>query len=197
MLRNTIAAMTLAICTGISWTPAQAYTEGRITLSALVQRAHTIVVGTIEQTEGTERFFGDYLRIVTDTLVGDLDVVKGDALAAEISVIQLGGQAGDVMEWYPGLPAMETGQRYLIFLIESNAGALMPLGAQGFLSVVTDPDRGIEVLVSSHGQVVIGIEEDWVEYGAKTHDEAKETGASLGAAMPLSLFLDEVQARRN
>ena len=196
MLRKAIAVIAVAICAGIAWTPAQAYTEARIPLSTLVLQAHTIVVGTVEETEGKERFFGDYLRVVTDTLIGNLEVVKGDVLATDISVIQLGGQAGDVMEWYPGLPAMETGKRYLIFLIESNGDILMPLGAQGFLSVVTDPDRGIEVLVSSSGRVVTGIKDDWVEYGAAAAGESASTGVGLDTAMPLGLFLDEVQSRQ-
>ncbi len=102
-----------------------------MSFSDLVERADEIVVGTVLEMTSTERFFGDFERVVTDVSLVDLEVIKGETGVAEMVVTQLGGQVGDVIEWYPGLPSFEMERRYLVFLIRTDdLGGDVPISVE-------------------------------------------------------------------
>jgi hypothetical protein len=193
MARRAAASLITAILLWLPSTPAAAFTEGRMPLSKLAERAHTIVVGTVDDLESMERFFGDYIRIVTQATLGDLEIVKGDTANTEISVTQFGGQVGDVVEWYPGLPRFALDQRYLLFLVKADNGLSVPLGTQGFFIVAEVPESGSIVVLSATGQPVADIQNDGVVYGAMASKD-DDTHSHLAGAMTLDLFLDRVRA---
>ncbi len=193
MTRRAVVCLIGAFYLWLSSAPAEAFTEGRIPLSSLVERANTIVVGTVDDLEGMERFFGDYVRIVTQATLGDTEIVKGDTTAAVISVTQFGGQVGDVMEWYPGLPKLTLDQRYLMFLVEADNGLFVPMGAQGLFVVTDDPESGDTMVLTTAGQPIADVRDGWVVYGAMPNEEDDAQGKFDGA-MTLDLFLDQVRA---
>ena len=173
---------------------AQALTEGRISLSEIIKRSNEIVVGTVFEMNSLERFFGDHARIVTDVSLSELSVVKGDVADTEMVVTQFGGQVGDVMEWYPGLPSFEAERRYLVFLLRSDIDLAIPIGRQGVFLVETDPARGLEVVISSNGLPVLEVREDFVQLGARLRAGAGSS-ENLSDAMTLEDFLSEIKAR--
>ena len=196
MAPNAFARLVLVICLAIWSAQTHAMTEGRATLPVLIDRAHVIALGTVVDTQSLERFFGDYVRIVTEATIDELEIVKGDDSDTSIVVTQFGGQVGDVMEWYPGLPRLDVGQRYLMFLTRADSDLLIPLGLQGLFVVTTDPERAVDVVLSTSGQLVVDVRDDEVVYG----DISEESGDSrdrLGEAMSLELFLDQIRSRMN
>ena len=54
--------------------------------------------------------------IYTFVLLTDLDVLKGDVPAANFELRMPGGVIGDRAQLYPGMPIMQQGQRYVLFI---------------------------------------------------------------------------------
>jgi hypothetical protein len=124
-----------------------------------------------------------------------LEVIKGETENAEMVVTQLGGQVGDVVEWYPGLPVLRMERRYVVFLIRmDDLGLAMPIGLQGLFSVETDPLSTAEVVASASGQPVLAVQGDLLEFGI-TPDGPIDTAGRLTGALTLEQFLKEVKAR--
>ena len=195
MTLKAIARSLFAICLGLSVSSAHALMEIPMSFSDLVERADEIVVGTVLEMTSTERFFGDFEHVVTDVSLVDLEVVKGETDGAEMIVTQLGGQVGDVVEWYPGLPSFEMERRYLVFLIRTDdLGLAMPIGLQGLFLVETDSLGTTEVVASATGQPGLAVQDDRLELGI-TPDGPIDTVGRLTGAMTLELFLKEVKAR--
>ena len=194
MTMRTIAGALLAICLGLSTSSARALTEPPMRFSALIERANDIVVGTVFDMNSLERFFGDYARVVTDVSLVDLQVVKGETEETEMVVTQLGGQVGDVVEWYPGLPAFEMDRRYLVFLVRTDLDLAVPIGLQGLYVIETDPLRALEVVTSAGGDPVLAVRKDRVEFGVAP-DAPEDAGERLAGAMTLEQFLKEIEAR--
>ena len=195
MTLKAIARSLFAICLGLSAAPAHALMEIPMTFSDLVERADEIVVGTVLEMTSVERFMGDYERVVTDVSLVDLEVIKGETDDVEMVVTQLGGQVGDVMEWYPGLPLFEMERRYLVFLLRTDdLGLAMPIGLQGLFVVETDSLSTAEVVTSASGQPVLAVRDDRVEFGVTPEGQTDTEGRLVGA-MTLEQFLKELKAR--
>ena len=195
MTLKAITRSLFAICLGLSVSPAHALMEIPMSFSDLVERADEIVVGTVLEMTSMERFIGDHERVVTDVSLGDLEVIKGETENAEMVVTQLGGQVGDVVEWYPGLPLLRMERRYVVFLIRTDdLGLAMPIGLQGLFVVETDSQRTVDVVTSAGGQPVLAVQNEGVEFGA-TPDGVPDTELHLAVAMTLEQFLKEVKAR--
>jgi len=196
MMPRALAGVVVAICIWLAGFSSHAMTEGHMSLSNLIARSGMIVVGTAFDLTSAQRFFGDYERVVTDVMLADIEIVKGASADTGLIVTQLGGQIGDVMEWYPGMPTFDLGRRYLVFLLRTELGDAVPLGMQGLFLVETDPARGLEVVTSANGQPVIGIQEDFVQLDAAGQEDA-DPKEGLSAAMTLQDFLGEIKARLN
>jgi hypothetical protein len=195
MTLKAVTRSLFAICLGLSVSPANAVTEIPMSFSDLVERADDIVVGTVLEMTSMERFIGDHERVVTDVSLVDLEVIKGETENAEMVVTQLGGQVGDVVEWYPGLPVLRMERRYVVFLIRmDDLGLAMPIGLQGLFSVETDPLSTAEVVASASGQPVLAVQGDLLEFGI-TPDGPIDTAGRLTGALTLEQFLKEVKAR--
>jgi len=195
MIRKILAgAFTIIVCLAFIAPAAHAVTEGRIPLSALVARAHEIVIGSVYDLTGLERFIGDYARVVTEVTLVDVEIVKGETEDTELVVTQFGGRFGDVMEWYPGLPTLEAERRYLVFLLRNDLDLAFPIGMQGLFVIEVDPARAIEVVTAANGQPVLGLEGDFVEVGTGVREDGEDK-SRLAEAMTLRAFLDEIEAR--
>ena len=194
MFRRAPMSLLLAVCLWFTWSSANAVTEGRISLSGMIERASVIAIGTVFDMTSSERFFGDHTRVVTDVSLVEVDIVKGEPADTGLTVTQFGGRVGDVVEWYPGLPNLDADRRYIVFLLRTELGDAIPIGMQGLFLIEVDPERAVEVVTSSNGQPVIKIEEDFVQLGALSQ-ETPAAKAKLSDAMTLEAFLDEINAR--
>lgn len=176
--------------------PSYAASEIQMGLTQLVERANLIGIGTVSDMHSTQRFFGDYERVVTDVSLVDIEIVKGGAAPSELIVTQFGGQVGDVVEWYPGLPTLDAERRYLMFLVYTDLDDAILIGMQGLFIVETDQERGVEVVTSAHGQPVLDIADDFVQLGAGEQEGAIDE-ERLSTAMTLEAFMNEIKARMN
>lgn len=188
------AAVAIVLCFSFAVPAAHAVTEGRVPLSALVERAQEIVIGSVYDLTSLERFIGDYARVVTEVTLVDVEIIKGETADTEMVVTQFGGRVGDVMEWYPGLPTLEAEHRYLVFLVRNDLDLAFPIGMQGLFVIEVDPARMVEVVTAANGQPVLGMDGDFVEVGTGMHEDAGDK-TDLAAAMTLRAFLDQIEAR--
>lgn len=80
----------------------------------LVEQADTIVIATV----GTLRagWGSDGETIYTYASLQELEVIKGDVPAATFDLPMPGGVLGDQAQFYPGLPQLHSGERYILFM---------------------------------------------------------------------------------
>jgi hypothetical protein len=97
-----------------------------------------VVIGTVTQSASAVE--GE--RIYTYITLADLEMIKGTWHDAEYRLRVSGGVVGQRMEVYQGLPQLEAGQRYILF-IQGNFSALFPVVGlhQGVFRVEWDPAR--------------------------------------------------------
>ena len=115
----------------------QALTVQTRTFPELVQRADTIVVASVAGLRSA--WSADGQVIYTFVSLTDLDVLKGDVPAATFELRMPGGMMGDQAQVYPGMPNLELGQRYVLF-IQGNLRDFFPLVGinQGLYQVIRD-----------------------------------------------------------
>jgi hypothetical protein len=79
--------------------------------------------------------------------LADLDVLKGDVSAATFELRMPGGAIGDQAQLYPGMPVIQQGERYVLF-IRGQLRNFFPLVGvyQGLYKVVRDDDDNQRVL---------------------------------------------------
>jgi hypothetical protein len=123
----------------VGWTPnSWALTVVPRTFAELVGLADWVVIGTVTQVASAAE--GE--RIYTYITLADLEVIKGTWHDAEYRLRVSGGVVGQRMEVYQGLPQLEAGGRYILF-IQGNFSALFPVVGlhQGVFRVEWDPAR--------------------------------------------------------
>ena len=108
------------------------------TFAELVGLADWVVIGTVTQISSAVE--GE--RIYTYITLTDLDVIKGAWHDAEYRLRVSGGVVGQRAEVYQGLPQLDVGRRYILFIRE-NFSALFPVVGlhQGVFRVEWDPAR--------------------------------------------------------
>lgn len=134
-----VGAAVLVWLLAVGWTPSsQALTVVPRTFAELVGLADWVVIGTVTQIASAIE--GE--RIYTYITLADLEVIKGTWHDAEYRLRVSGGVVGQRMEIYQGLPQLEAGQRYILF-IQGNFSALFPVVGlhQGVFRVEWDPAR--------------------------------------------------------
>ena len=115
------------------------------TFAELVGLADCVLIGTV--TRVTSAVGTDGEKIYTYVTLADLEVIKG-AVPDTAYVLRLrGGTVDTQREVYPGLPQLEVGGRYLLF-VQGNFRDLFPVVglAQGVFRVEWDPERQQEVV---------------------------------------------------
>lgn len=115
---------------------------------ALVAEAEQIVVGTA--TGATAQKLGGG-TIVTDVTLVTSHVLKGPAAAVVILRV-VGGTVGDETMEVAGVPQLQPGRRYIVF-VKGNGRAMFPVvgGSHGLFRVVRDPALDTDVVLNAHG----------------------------------------------
>jgi len=115
----------------------------------LVERADTIVVASVAGLRSA--WSADGQVIYTFATLADIDVLKGDVPGATFELRMPGGVIGDQAQLYPGMPALEQGQRYVLF-IHGHLREFFPLVGvnQGLYQVIRDASGEQRVRRADH-----------------------------------------------
>ena len=125
----------------LGWTTSSwALTAVPRTFTELVGLADWVLIGTVTQVTSAVEAQGE--RIYTYVRLADLEMIKGEWHDTEYVLRVSGGVVDQRMEVYPGLPQLEEGKRYVLF-IQGNFSALFPVVGlhQGVFRVEWDPAR--------------------------------------------------------
>jgi len=137
-----VATLALLLCT-----PVHGLSVVSRSFDELVQRADLVLVGTVSEVHSDFAAGGlDQNTIFSYVNFSDLQVVKGQ-VNSETYVLRIpGGVVGRFAQDYPGIPAFQTGQRYLVF-IRGNQ--------HDFFPVVGISQGVFRILSNAHGQQVV------------------------------------------
>ena len=171
MVKTATAIIGLAVVSLLVSAPSWATTVLEQSFPDLVQKADTIVVGTVSAIEsewnaGTETPF----TLVTFT---DLDVLKGDHNQTTLSLRFLGGPQpdGTVLQ-VAGVPTFAVGERNVLFVTGNEHYAVPLVGMwQGVYRVVFDPKRDTDTVYTATMQPLTTLPTD---SGRMLHDEDAE-----------------------
>jgi hypothetical protein len=147
----------------------------------LVQRADLVLVGTVSEVHSEFANGGlDQNTIFSYVNFSDLQVVKGQA-SNETYVLRVpGGVVGRFAQDYPGIPAFQTGQRYLVF-IRGNRHDFFPVVGIG---------QGVfRILSNAQGQQVV-IRDDHIDHAGR-----RALTTLTQDAPTLDKFIQDIRAR--
>ena len=121
------------------------------TFTELVGLADCVLIGTV--TRVTSALGTDGEKIYTYVTLADLEVIKGEVPDTSYVLRIRGGTVDTQREVYPGIPQLEVGGRYILF-VQGNFRDLFPVVglAQGVFRVEWDPERQQEVVRTSPEQ---------------------------------------------
>lgn len=123
--------------------PASATTVVAMDVRALVARSTDIVVG--EVTAVRPRWTADRSRIVTEVTVRVTEAVRGEA--AELTIVQPGGELEGYRYTVEGAPIFRRGEETLLFAVRGRDGRPQVSGlSQGKFDIRRDPATGARVL---------------------------------------------------
>lgn len=203
------AALILSVCA----TAASATTVERRTLAELAAFAERVVVATVDGVRSD--FSPDRKTIWTEVTFADIDVRKGPAGDATLTLRMEGGAAGDFRLHVPGIPEFAPGERVVLF-VWGNGRYRCPLVGwfQGCFRVATDPETGDEIVLDHAGRAVVSEANGVIRVAGVPVEEALrpfltadtlpaestralEPAASGERAMTLDAFLERVAAYRD
>jgi hypothetical protein len=126
-------------------TPVGALIAMQRTFTELVGLADCVLIGTV--TRVTSALGADGERIYTYVTLADLKVIKGEVPDTQYVLRVRGGVVDTQWESYPGIPQLEAGRRYILF-VQGNFRDLFPVVglSQGVFRVEWDPERQQEVV---------------------------------------------------
>ena len=137
-----MAAVAVLMCT-----PAHGLSVISRSFDELVQRADLVLVGTVSEVRSEFADGGlDQNTIFSYVNFNDLRVVKGQVNSEPYVLRVPGGVVGRFAQDYPGIPAFQTGQRYLVF-IRGNQ--------HDFFPVVGISQGVFRILSNAQGQQVV------------------------------------------
>lgn len=152
-MRSMMSLLLVGVCLSTWAFPAHAARVRRLTLTQLRDKADTIIVGTVSA--ATTRLGPGGNMVWTDYDIAVEETLLGAALATTTTVSFAGGQYGARHVGILGVPSLERGQRYILFLLPKANYPSATIGwAQGiyrFTDVHTDAERHT-VLISQDGQ---------------------------------------------
>ena len=138
-----VVALSLLMCA-----PAHGLSVVARSFDELVQRADLVLVGTVSEVHSEFADNGlDQNTIFSYVNFSDLQVVKGQVNSEPYVLRVPGGVVGRFAQDYPGVPAFQTGQRYLVF-IRGNQRDFFPVVGitQGMFRILTN-GQGQQVVV--------------------------------------------------
>ena len=140
-MRHRIGAAVVVWLLALGWTTSSvALITVPRTFAELVGLADWVLIGTVTQVISAEEAPGE--RIYTYITLADFEVIKGEWHATEYVLRVSGGVVDQRGEVYPGLPQLEEGRRYVLF-IQGNFSTLFPVVGlhQGVFRVEWDSAR--------------------------------------------------------
>lgn len=113
----------------------------------LVEQADTIVIATV----GALRtgWGSDGQTIFTYASLQELEIIKGEVPAAVFDLPMPGGVLGDQAQFYPGMPQLRSGERYILFMRGYQREFVPLVGIQqGLYRVLRDGSGQVRVVRS-------------------------------------------------
>jgi hypothetical protein len=122
-----------------------ALTAVQRTFDELVVLSECVLIGTV--TTVKSELGSDGEKIYTYVTLSDLEVIKGEVSDIQYVLRVRGGNVDTKWEFYPGVPRLAVGGRYILF-IQGNFHDFFPVVglAQGIFRVEWDPERQREVV---------------------------------------------------
>ena len=154
--RRVWTVFSLALVLGAS--AAQATTVLRVTFSQVVDGADIIAVGTVSAV--TETWDAEQETPFTHVTFSDLEVLKGEIDAGELTLRFLGGPAPDGLTLVvAGMPRFEVRQRAVVFSTGNGLVACPLVGWwQGLYRVVYDAERRDFTVADHAGRDVVAVD---------------------------------------
>jgi hypothetical protein len=117
----------------------------------MVAEAEQIFVGTVAAADSWRLPAG---LIVTDVTFATSEVLKGP-VGGVVTLLMPGGTVEDETLKVSGLPALEVGATYLVF-VRDNGSAIVPVvgGDQGLFRIARDPGSGRELALDARGKPI-------------------------------------------
>lgn len=124
----------------------------------LVQRADLVLVGTVSRVHSEFADGGlDQNTIFSYVNFSELQVIKGRVTTGEYALRVPGGVVGRFAQDYPGVPAFQTGRRYLVFIRGNH---------RDFFPVVGITQGVFRILTNAQGQQVV-VRDDRLSHGGQ------------------------------
>lgn len=161
------------------WGAAPALTPMERSFDELVALSEVVLVGTVAQTVSS--WDESRTRIYTYVTLSDLEVIKGEVSGPDYTLRVRGGVVGDQAELIAGMPNLQTGNRYLLF-IRGNFQDIFPVVGiqQGVFQIQRDAQSQREIVLDHQKKPVVGV----------TASELR-TGAAQQAPAPEAMTKDE------
>ncbi len=122
---------------------AMAATVVKFDLTRLVSNADVIVVADVVDTEAAQ---GESGRVYTTITFRTQETLKGQP-GKTFSIRQVGGTAGDLSTFVPGMPHFEPKQQVFLFVSDFDTRPVITGLSQGRFEVVSDPDDETRLVV--------------------------------------------------
>lgn len=132
----------------LAYIPAHGLSVVQRSFDELVDLSDVVLVGTVKEVRSEFADGGlDQNTIISYVSFAELEIIKGEVDTTEYALRVPGGVVGRFAQAYPGVPAFQTGQRYLVFIRGNHRDFFPVVGiAQGVFRVITN-DRGQPVVV--------------------------------------------------
>ncbi len=128
-------------------TPAHSLTVVPRSFDELVQRADTVMVGTVQDVHSEFADNGLDQNILSFVSFIELQIIKGQIPTQKYTLQVPGGVVGRFAQNYPGIPQFQAGQRYVVFIRGNHRDFFPVVGInQGVFRVLTDA-QGRQVVV--------------------------------------------------
>jgi hypothetical protein len=126
------------LMTMVAASAAQALTVVSRSFDELVALADTIVIATAGEARST--WSDDGNAILTRYTLEDIELIKGEVPSAPFELPLPGGIVGEDAQFYPGVPQLQRGERYVLFLYDRDFAGFLPLVGvhQGLYRVLRD-----------------------------------------------------------
>ena len=128
-----------------------ALTAVQRTFDELVVLSECVLIGTV--TTVKSELGSDGGKIYTYVTLSDLKIIKGEVHDSQYVLRVRGGNVDTKREFYPGVPQLEVGRRYILF-VQGNFRDLFPIVglAQGIFRVEWDSERQQEMVLTLQDQ---------------------------------------------
>ena len=162
-------------------------------LRDLSAQANQIVTGRIERMTSSRD--GATGHLTTRVELADARSLAGDALGT-LAVNMAGGTSGDIREWIAGFPALNTGDRVVLFLADETATPFGPtVGLWQGVFFVEQDTTGADIVTDHQRRPITEIRGDQVVAGTLRLPRGA-VAQTAGPRVSLDTFLSRVRELR-